>query len=69
VLAAVADRAAFGPEQPSPTEADSVWRAVDDLRLSLDEDRTRWERIRARVSLRSLGGYSVSRFFRREPRS
>lgn len=69
VLAAVADRAVFGPEPPSPTEADSVWRAVDDLRLSLDEDRTRWERIRARVSLRSLGGYSVSRFFRRESRS
>ncbi len=69
VLAAVADRAAFAPEEPSPTEADSVWRAVDDLRLSLDEDRTRWERIRARISLRSLGGYSVSRFFRRESRS
>lgn len=69
VLAAVADRAVFAPEEPAPSEADSVWRAVDDLRASLDEGRTRWQRLRARISLRSLGGYSVSKFLSRERRS
>ena len=64
VLAAVADRAVFAPDEPLESEADSVWRAVDELRASLDAGLTRWQRIRARISLRSLGGYSVSRLFR-----
>ena len=65
VLAAVADRAVFSPDQPGDEEADRVWRAVTDLRASMDDGRTRWERIRAAISLRSLGGYSVKRLFRR----
>ena len=65
VLAAVADRAVFSPDQPGDEEADRVWRAVTDLRVSMDDGRTRWERIRAAISLRSLGGYSVKRLFRR----
>jgi len=64
VLAAVADRAIFAPDDPLESDADSVWRAVDDLRASLDEGLTRWQRLRARISVRSLGGYSVSRLFR-----
>ncbi|MDO7881542.1 transglutaminase domain-containing protein [Salinibacterium soli] len=65
VLAAVADRAMFSPDDPAPSDADSVWRAVDELRGSLDAGRTRWQRVKARISLRSLGGYSVSKLFRR----
>ena len=65
VLAAVADRAVFSPEEPRDDEADQVWRAVADLRDSMKEGRTRWQRIRSVISLRSLGGYSVKRLFRR----
>ncbi len=64
VLAAVADRAIFAPDEPVDADADSVWRAVDELQASLDAGLTRWQRLRARISLRSLGGYSVSRLFR-----
>ena len=65
VLAAVADRAVFSPGEPRDEEADQVWHAVTDLRESMKDDRTRRQRIRAAISLRSLGGYSVKRLFRR----
>ncbi|MBG6054536.1 hypothetical protein IWX81_000926 [Salinibacterium sp. CAN_S4] len=65
VLAAIADRATFAPDAPSGTDADNVWRAVDELQASLDDGLTRWQRIKARISLRSLGGYSVKKFFSR----
>lgn len=62
-LASVADRAVFSPTAPSPTEADSVWRAVDDLRRALATRETRWKRFVAAVSLRSLGyrGWGTNR--------
>jgi len=66
VLAAVTDRAVFSPSQTMDEDADKVWRAVTDLEASLGKGRTRWERLRARISTRSLGGYSVSRFFKRQ---
>jgi transglutaminase-like putative cysteine protease len=66
VLAAVADRAVFAPERADPADADRVWDAVSDLRASLGVGLTRWQRIRALVSLRSLGAYSVRSLFRRE---
>jgi hypothetical protein len=65
VLAAVVDRAIFSPDEPASIDAERVWRAVDELQDSLDEGLTRWQRIRARVSLRSLGGYSVRALFSR----
>jgi hypothetical protein len=65
VLAAVVDRAIFSPDEPASIDAERVWRAVDELQDSLDEGLTRWQRIRARVSLRSLGGYSVRALFLR----
>src|SRR5690554_1803556 len=65
VLASVADRAVFSPENTQAAEADKVWRAVDELREALGQGRTRWQRIKALVSVRSLGGYSVKRLFRR----
>jgi len=61
VLAAVADRAVFAPEDANDREADRVWRAVEELRASLDRGMTRWERLKADVSLRS---FSDSRFMR-----
>jgi hypothetical protein len=69
VLAAVADRATFGPGDPDDNEADLVWRSVDELTTALDAGRTRWQRLRARISLRSLrgqsgAGYSVSSLFK-----
>ncbi len=68
VLAAVVDRAVFAPEPPSAADADRVWTAVGELRHSLDASRTRRERIRALVSVRSLGGGAVRELLRR-PRS
>lgn len=68
VLAAVADRAVFAPETADPADADRVWDAVADLRASLDLGLTRRQRLRALVSLRSLGAYSVRSLFRREGR-
>jgi hypothetical protein len=62
VLAAVADRAAFAPEIASDLEAERVWRAVEELRSSLDRGMTRWERIRADVSLRSFSDSRLLRF-------
>jgi len=61
VLAAVADRAVFGPAVPSATDADQVWRAVDELRSALRAGKTKRQRIRAAVSLRSLTGYRENR--------
>jgi transglutaminase-like putative cysteine protease len=66
VLAAVADRAVFAPERANPADADRVWDAVGELRASLDLGLTRWQRVRALVSLRSLGADSVRSLFRRE---
>lgn len=53
-LAAVADRAVFAPEQTDADDAERVWLALDDLGESLDRGRSRWERLKARVSVRSL---------------
>lgn len=65
VLASVADRAVFAPSEPDAAEADQVWRSVQELRASLDSGLTRWQRIRVLISLRSLGGYSVKKLFKR----
>jgi hypothetical protein len=59
VLAAVADRAVFAPDEPDPADADHVWDAVSELRAVLDGNVNRRGRIKALISLRSLGGYSV----------
>jgi hypothetical protein len=66
-LAAVADRAVFSPFAPSPEEADTVWRAVDDLRHALGRRQSRWRRFVALISLRSLG-VSRARTVRRSRR-
>jgi hypothetical protein len=65
VLASVADRAVFAPGSPNDEEVEQLWRSVQELRASLDAGLTRWQRIRALVSVRSLGGYSVKKLFKR----
>ncbi|WP_213814023.1 transglutaminase-like domain-containing protein [Glaciihabitans sp. dw_435] len=55
VLAAVADRAVFSPSEPDVAEADLVWTSVRELTASLNSGKTRWQRLRARISLRSMG--------------
>lgn len=64
-LAAIADRAVFAPGEPDAAEAERVWDAVDGLQASLDDGLSRWQRLKARISVRSLGGYTVSRLFTR----
>ena len=55
-VAEAADRAVFAPMLPDATEAANLWESIDELTAALDEGKTRWQRLRARVSLRSLGG-------------
>lgn len=69
VLASVADRAVFAPEQAEDHEAVQVWTAVHELTTGLGAGRTRWERLRAAISLRSLGGYSLKELLGRERRA
>jgi hypothetical protein len=57
VLARVADRAVYAPEEPDHEEADRVWTAADGVRASLTESLSRRERWRAALSLRSLRRY------------
>lgn len=57
VLARVVDRAVFAPESSDPGDADRVWKAVGEMRAQLDRGLTRWQRFKAAVSTRSLGGY------------
>jgi transglutaminase-like putative cysteine protease len=60
VLAAVTDRATFGPGDPNQAEAELVWRSVNELTAALDAGRTRRQRLAARISLRSLRGGSAA---------
>ncbi|MEC5148628.1 transglutaminase domain-containing protein [Cryobacterium sp. GrIS_2_6] len=59
VAAAVAvDRAVFAPGRPSDGVADQIWRMVEDLRSALAAGRTRRDRFRALISLRSFARYA-----------
>lgn len=55
-LAALADRAVFGPSDVDQVAADRMWSATDDAVGTLRAGRTRRERFRTAVSLRSLRG-------------
>ncbi|AWB95084.1 hypothetical protein DCE93_04930 [Agromyces badenianii] len=61
VLASVVDRAVFAPDGPSDGDDLRVWDSVDELQQRLGAPRPLRERLRASVSLTSLGGYAVSR--------
>ena len=60
-LAALADRSVFGPNDADVSTADRMWSATDDAISSLRAGRTRKERIRAAVSIRSLRIADASR--------
>ncbi|MEO6505680.1 MAG: transglutaminaseTgpA domain-containing protein [Terrimesophilobacter sp.] len=66
LLASVADRAVFAPEASQARDADQVWRTVRELRGELERGLTKWQRIKAGISVRSLGGYSVKGLFKRQ---
>ncbi|CAD6004726.1 transglutaminase-like domain-containing protein [Agreia sp. COWG] len=53
-LAVEADRAVFADDEVSPRAAAEYWRDLEALRVSWASDYTRWERLRAALSLRSL---------------
>ncbi|MEF3404327.1 transglutaminase-like domain-containing protein [Agromyces sp. CCNWLW203] len=61
VLAAVVDRAVFAPGGPADGDDVRVWDSVDELQERLGAPRSLRERVRAAVSLTSLGGYAVTR--------
>ena len=54
-LALWADFAAFAPEWPTAVDADRCWSTVDELRSLLGANLSRWKRLVAEISLRSLG--------------
>ena len=64
-VAAVADRAIFAPVEPGADEAAELWKSIDELTASLNVGKSRWERLKARISVRSLGGFSARRLFPR----
>ncbi|WP_344293817.1 transglutaminase-like domain-containing protein [Agromyces neolithicus] len=61
VLASVVDRAVFAPNGPGDDDDHRVWHTVDELAQRLGESRSPRDRLRAAVSLSSLGGYAVTR--------
>lgn len=61
VLASVVDRAVFAPNGPGDDDDHRVWQTVDELAQRLSESRSTRDRLRAAVSLSSLGGYAVTR--------
>ena len=57
-LASVVDRSLYAPEQPGQSDADAVWGLVGELRASFRGSRSRRERVKALISLRSFARYS-----------
>jgi len=57
-LARAVDHAVFAPGTPSEQDATAAWDAVDDLRRGLGAGRTRRQRLRASISLRSFSRYA-----------
>ncbi len=54
VLAARADAEVFGPADPTPEDVEAFWREVDDIVGGMSGSASVWQRLRARLSLRSL---------------
>lgn len=53
-LARRADQEVFGPSDPSPDDVEEFWRQVDEIVGGMATRRSPWQRLRARLSLRSL---------------
>lgn len=64
-LARRADADVFGPSEPSAADVDEFWKQVDEIVETMGSDQSRWRRIRATFSLRSLlAGTTLARFVR-----
>ncbi|MBH0010322.1 transglutaminase domain-containing protein [Salinibacterium sp. UTAS2018] len=64
-LAEQADQAIFSGVEPELAEADAFWTDVKELESQLNTGLSRWARFKTKISLRSLGGYSVTSLFKR----
>ncbi len=53
-LAARADLEVFGPADPTPEDVAEFWRQVDDIVGDMGEGRSVWNRVTARLNVRSL---------------
>lgn len=54
LLAQQADADVYGPGDPTPEDVEAFWREVDDIVGEMKGTTTVWQRMRARLSLRSL---------------
>jgi nicotinamide riboside transporter PnuC len=52
--ATVADTGVFGPGEPSESQIEEFWAEVDTIVAEMNGSRTPWQRLRARLSLRSF---------------
>lgn len=64
-LAEHADRAIFSGGTPEASDVDAFWSNVSELETQLNTGLSRWARFKTKISLRSLGGYSVTSLFKR----
>ncbi|MEV8255039.1 transglutaminaseTgpA domain-containing protein [Rhodoglobus sp. NPDC076762] len=64
-LAERADRAIFSGSEPESPEVDEFWTNVSELEAQMNTGLSRWARFKTKISLRSLGGYSVTSLFKR----
>ena len=64
-LAVDADRAIFSGSELTPDEPEAFWNTVGDIETQLNTGLSRWSRFKTAISLRSLGGYSVTSLFKR----
>lgn len=55
-LATRADLDVYGPGDPAPEDVEAFWREVDDIVGGMRGSTTLWQRLRARLSTRSLRG-------------
>ena len=53
-LATRADLEVFGPTEPTPDDVEAFWTQVDEIVGGMGKERSLWQRLRARLSIRSL---------------
>lgn len=53
-LATRADLEVFGPTEPTPDDIEAFWTQVDEIVGGMGKERSLWQRLRARLSIRSL---------------